>query len=403
MNILYVLHSGLAGGTFYTTLDLIRNINQNHDIFLLGAEESHLILYNYVNGKLNIIKEFKRDGEWSVKKIHDSWLTYVYFEILMDYNIDLIHIMHLILHSFDLPYVAKKLDIKTVLSFHDFYFICPNYVLINEDGEYCDAICSQNKKNCKLEWNIFDDIHFKEILPIWRQEVEKLFNNIDIFISTSNFVKNLYLSTYSNTDVINSSNFIILEHGQDFVTKTTDLFEIPSKNSPLKIVCPSNHINTIKGLGIIKGLKELDKDNELEFHFLGNAPDFLRSYGVIHGPYERDEFYKMIEKINPSFAGIFSIWPETFCYTISEAWSCNIPVIGTNIGVIQDRIKSNNGGLIIDRHNLKESYEKIVNLKKLSKNDYLHMISDISKIELKTTKQMSDEYTKIYYDLINSD
>lgn len=403
MNILYVLHSGLTGGTFYTTLDLIKNINQNHDIFLLGAEESHLILYNYVNGELNIIKEFKRDGVWSVKKFHDSWLTYVYFEILMDYNINLIHIMHLILHSFDLPYVAKKLGIKTVLSFHDFYFICPNYVLINENGKYCDAICSQNKKNCKLEWNIFDDINFKEILPIWRNEVENLFNNIDIFISTSDFVKNLYLSTYPNKDVINSSNFIILEHGQDFVTKMEDLFEIPSDDKPLKIVCPSNHINTIKGLGIIKCLKELDKDNELEFHFLGNAPDFLKEYGVIHGTYERDKFYKMIEKINPSFVGIFSIWPETFCYTISEAWSCNIPVIGTNIGVIQERIKNNDGGLIIDRYNLKESYEKIINLKKLSKNDYLHMISDISKIELKTTKQMSDEYTKIYYDLINSD
>ena len=170
----------------------------------------------------------------------------------------------------------------------------------------------------------------------------------------------------------------------------------------MKIVFPANQLNEIKGTEIIKGIKKLDINNDFEFHFLGNASSEMNDYGINHGPYARDDFDKCIEKIKPSFMGIFSICPETYCHTITESWSCEIPVIGTDIGVIEERITKNNGGIIIDRNDIKKSYDILIKLKEISSEEYGNMINNVSKIYLKTTKEMTMKYTKIYNKLLES-
>lgn len=396
-NILYVLHS-LSGGTYYTTLDLIKNITNDYCVYVLGANKDYLTLYKFEKQELNVISTFQRNSKWSSSTFHDSWLTYLYYEIITKFNINLIHIRHLIFHSFDLPQIAKKLNIPVVLSFHDFYFLCPNYLLLNENEEYCELNCSNSNENCKLQWDLFDDIHFKTILPIWRKEVEKLFTYTDIFITTSEIVKNLYLSIYN----IDETKFYVFEHGRDFPTINDKLYELPSKDKPLKIAIPANQLNNSKGLQIIKKLKMLDNNDYLEFHFLGNATNLIENYGVSHGPYNRDDFYTKIKSIKPSFIGIFSIWPETFCHTLTEAWSCGIPTIGTNIGVIEDRIIKSSGGFLIDRNNMEHSYEKILEYKNAPNQTYLDLIKNVSNMKFKTTEQMSNEYLKTYNNLLKS-
>ena len=119
----------MTGGTFLTTMDLISNLGQDYEVFVLGAESDSLRLYDYSNEKLILIKKYSRNfklrksfneteelvNRWSAKDFHVSWLTYIYFEILINYNIDIVHIMHLINHSFDLPQVANKLNIPSIM------------------------------------------------------------------------------------------------------------------------------------------------------------------------------------------------------------------------------------------------------------------------------------------------
>lgn len=42
--ILYVLHSGVTGGTFLTNKDLMRNVQKNYEVYLLTAENNVLKL-----------------------------------------------------------------------------------------------------------------------------------------------------------------------------------------------------------------------------------------------------------------------------------------------------------------------------------------------------------------------
>lgn len=416
--ILYVLHSGVTGGTFLTNKDLMRNIEGKYEIYLLGAENNGFKLYSYSNDELILIKEYPRHlninvpvnnskieyHNWSAKEFNNSWLSFIYFDILTEFGIDLVHIRHLINHSFDLPFIAKKLNIPIVLSIHDFYFICPFYVLLDENNQYCGGKCSDVKKNCYCPMNSLNDIiNSKEFVTEWRKNVLKMFLQIDYFVTTSNIVKNLFLDIYNNRSIINEDNFIVIEHGRDFPKLTKEYYEAPSFDNPIKILCPANHLNIMKGSDLIRKIKDEDKNNLIEFHFLGNCHDGIENYGVAHGTFERDEFYKHVKEIKPSFVGIFSIWPETFCHTLTEAWSCGIPVIGTNIGVIEDRILKNNGGWIIDRNNYKMAYDSILKIvgKNIDEPDsYFNIQSKVQQLTFKSTKEMSMEYILIYNELL---
>ena len=391
-NILYVIHSGTEGGTFLTNKDLMKNVSRYNNVFLLSAEPDYLRLFRYADDNLTLIKEYARFKEWSIKYFHDSWLSYIYFDILNNFKIDLVHIRHLLNHSFDLPQIAKKLDIPVILSFHDFYFICPFYILLDENKHYCKGICNNNNMNCYNPLRALNDINSKEFISTWRREVSHLFRYVDFFVTTSNIVKELFLSIYPD---MNKKLFKVIEHGRDFPKLSETYFEVPSNNQPIKILCPSNHLNLMKGSEVIKKIKKEDKNNRIEFHFLGTCYDNLEEYGIDHGRYKRDDFYKKVMEIKPSFVGIFSIWPETFCHTITEAWSCGLPVIGSNIGVIEDRIEKEEGGWIIDIDNPKKSYEKILEISEDVQN-YKKIQKNISDMKLKTTKEMANEYLMIY-------
>lgn len=399
----------MTGGTYHSTMDLIRNINEKYDILVLGAESDSLRLYAFSNGKLKLINKYSRNfklrksseetsllvNKWSAKEFHNSWLTYVYFEILTKYNVNLIHIMHLINHSFDLPKVADKLNIPVILSIHDFYFLCPFYTLLDENKTYCEAKCKQNNKNCYLPWNILGDINSKEIIYEWRENILEMFSFVKFFVAPSTIVKEIFFSTYNNKDIINETNFKIIEPGRNFPKIKKEYYEIPSKEKPIKILCIANNLDVLKGSEIIKNIKKFDNDNLIEFHFLGNCKDNLSAYGIDHGSYERDEIYSKIYEIRPSFIGIFSISPETYCHTLTESWICHIPVIGSNIGVVKDRILKRNGGWIIDINNPEKTYNSIIDITN-NLDEYEQVVKNIKEMNLKDMKKMINEYVEIY-------
>lgn len=404
--ILYVLHSGMTGGTFLTTKDLMCNLENKYEILLLGGESDSLRLYKFLNNSLYLINEYPRNfklrksfdnseeliNQWSAKEFHNSWLTYIYFEILTKYDIDLIHIMHLINHSFDLPQVANKLGIPVILSIHDFYFLCPFYTLLDENNQYCGGHCSNNDENCYVPWNILDDIDSKKIISEWRDQVCNMFLYIDYFIAPSDFTKDLFLYFYNQ---INENKFKVIEHGRDFPKITKTYFEKPNTNAPIKILCLANNLDLMKGSEVIKNIKKEDENNSLEFHFMGNCTGDLNNYGISHGKYGRKEFYDIIYNIKPSFIGIFSVWPESFCHTLTEAWSCQIPVLGSNIGVVKDRIIKNNGGWLIDINDSKKSYNLIIDISNDLK-EYCGVVKNLKAMNFKSISEMVQEYVEIY-------
>ena len=166
-------------------------------------------------------------------------------------------------------------------------------------------------------------------------------------------------------------------------------------DNSIKILCLANNLDIMKGSEVIKNIKKEDKNNLLEFHFLGKCPGNLKNYGVEHGSYNREEFNDKILEIKPSFIGIFSIWPESYCHTLTESWSCGIPVIGSNVGVVKERIQKNNGGWIINITDSKKAYKFILDISR-NLDEYNRIIDNLKQITFKSVSEMINEYIEIY-------
>ena len=389
--ILYVIHKA-TGGTPQTNKDLMSVVQGEYDCYLLTSDGSELILYHFLNGNLITLEKWNLNVKWYAEKFFIPEFKEVYYNILTKYSIDLIHIRHLIFHTFDLPYIADKLEIPVILSFHDFYFVCLSYNLIDGADNYCAGECTNSDNNCHIPMNNITQIdNMNNFVPTWRKEINGIFGKINHFITTSDVVRDIFYKTYPTMDL---ELFSVIEHGRDFHKTDKTLFEVPSTDKPIKILFIGN-INKQKGSEIIKELNELDKDSKLELHFLGKTISTLKNIGIHHGEYARDELSKEIQKIKPSFIGIFSIWSETYCHTLSEAWANGIPVLSTKIGVLEERMERHDGGWFIDHNSMENTYNLILDIAN-NQNEYLSKLDSVEKISFKSILEMGDDYLNIY-------
>jgi GT2 family glycosyltransferase len=389
--ILYILHQNTTEVHYHTT-DLIKNL-KNFESYMLTSNAHTLILYKFYENRFIEIYKWDLKSKWTIEKFRNNEFRNIYFNIILSLKIDIIHIHHLINHTFDLPYVANKLGIPIILSFYDFYYICPSINLLDENNEYCGGICSNNRK-C-LKSIIFGDSY--EFIKIWRKEVLKMFNSCSIFIIPSKTMKKIYLSNFSD---LKNKNFKIIGHGQDFNYDRNISHDLPYKDGKkIKILFTCN-IDVFKGVNFIKNLKKIDKMNKLEFHFVGNINKELKNYGIHHGYYENEELYDVVNSISPSFIGIFPVFQKTYCYTLFETYYYGIPILTTEFGALGEIIKLNGGGVILDYENYLKSYEKILKLSN-SIEEYNKLEKELENIYLKSEKHIKFEFEYIYKSFFN--
>ncbi|WP_409198243.1 glycosyltransferase [Methanobrevibacter acididurans] len=399
--VLYLVHEkiGSFAGTGFTTNDIIDNIQDSYECYILTSNGLELELWR------KEIDHFEKLGQWDVhlsdnlsldKNVNFSKLLYskelmaIYFTILVNLNIDLIHINHLINHSFDISKVAEKLNIPIILSIHDFYYICPSIHLLNKNQEYCELICRENKWTCGCV-NSSDEISLKNTINLWRNESLKFLNRCSLIIAPSNYSTEVYKDQYPEI----KNNIKIIEHGRNLPKRLN--CSLTPKNTPIKILFPG-HISKHKGSLLIRKLKEIDKDNKLEFHFMGTTYPSLKQYGKNHGRYSREDFGKFVNNIKPSFIGIFSIIPETYSHTLTESWNSGVPVIATNLGALSERINKTGGGWLVDYKSPQKVYNQIIKIANNPK-EYEKVVDNISKIKFKSKKEMTDEYKNVYDEL----
>ena len=395
-NILFVLHEkiGTVGGTGFLNMDIINHLPKEYNAFILTSDGEDIEVW-YVKDNLEKIANYdiSFDTNFSVIDNDDNFiskdnfenifsnndLAAIYDEILLKLGIDLVHVNHLINHSFDLIQVMEKKSIPFIVNLHDFYYICPSIHLVDENCQYCNFNC----KNCG-GISHKSDISNEFILERWKKECFNLLNKSAINISPTQSVAEIYGGIYPDLD-----NFNIIEHGVN-IDKSSYSAELSSK--PIKILVPG-HVSPHKGSLLIKQLKKLDKNNNFEFHFMGTTIPNLNSYGINHGKYERNDFNNIVSQIKPSFSLILSTCPETYSYTLTESWMAGLPVIASDLGALKERISSTDGGWLVDYTNINGIYDLIINI---SQKDYENKLSNISKIKFKDINEMCDEYIALY-------
>ena len=150
-----------------------------------------------------------------------------------------------------------------------------------------------------------------------------------------------------------------------------------------------------EGANFIRALKETDTEEKLEFHFLGRVAAEWQDLGVVHGGYQREEFNERVDEIRPSFMGIFSIWPETYCHTLTEAWAAGIPVLASDIGTLRERVQDHGGGWLLNYEDSEGSYRRILEIA-ADGEEYERRLRRADLRGIRTVGEMSGEYKDLY-------
>jgi glycosyltransferase involved in cell wall biosynthesis len=67
----------------------------------------------------------------------------------------------------------------------------------------------------------------------------------------------------------------------------------------------------------------------------------------ITGEYQADELPALVRAESIDLAFLPSIWPETWCFTLSEAWRAALHVVAFDIGTPAERIRRHGGGTLV--------------------------------------------------------
>lgn len=391
-NILILIHDWHdvehhLGGTTLHVYDIINKLRDKYNFHVLAPNNYIYYLTSYwTNSESTIaysgIFDSRKYGFYNneYKKMLDS--------IVKEFAIDAVHIHHMKNHYFDILDVINENKLYSIVSLHDFYSVCPLINKMYNNERYCGNPTEEKCNKCLLKTvNIRSNM-----ISEWRKQWSNLFSVCDKIIAPSNACKEEVLMTYKKL------NIDIIEHGVDL--EKSDSKKIRTENRELNVAF-------LGALGIIKGsdivfdlLKK--KYKGINFHLFGVFDRILSKSQnkriKIHGKYKRENLPKLLKNNKIDLICLISICPETYSYTLTEAASCGIPVLVSNLGALKERVENDNLGWVIDLdcdNPSKKLIDKIYEIKNNS-DEYNQKVNSIEKYKIKTVDEMVNDYNKIY-------
>ena len=399
-NILYLLQSDFRegandniGGTQLHVKDLTMKLRRNYNIFVAARDCNYLNVTAYIDDKEFFFKfhigEVPPFDVFYNRKIGD-----LYGKILDVFQIGLVHIHHTYGLTLDLYKQAFDRKIPIYVTLHDYYVICPMIKMLDNNDDLC--VGKDSEGHCQECLNKQKGIaRTVAYIKIWREKYEEVLKLAEKIIVPSEIAKKIILSYYNFLE----GKICVVEHGSDSLRRVC-------RNRDFK---QKFHVAFLGGISPAKGSKYAyqmikNSDKNIEWYLFGmfghNDLSMLnrKNFHKIGG-YTREELPDLLEKYQIDLICILPIWPETFCYTVSEAVMCGIPILATNIGAVGDRVRELGCGWLVPHgvsyQTILEKIDYIIN----DKEGYQKVCERIEKISLTTIEEMAENYIKLYEEI----
>ncbi|KAF1708916.1 hypothetical protein CSC70_12540 [Pseudoxanthomonas kalamensis DSM 18571] len=344
--ILYVISTRI-GGTPQTNADLMRAVAGRFDAYALASDGHRLELLRAGENGYELIERITLSEPLRFASHVSLEYDQAVCALLLRLGIDLMHVRHLVWHGLGLVETARSLGIPVVMSFHDYYCVCPSVHLLDNDAVFHASGVPGHAPNPL--WH-----HDPTLLPMtpaglahWQRRMQQVLAGVSAFVTTSPTARRLICEALPGV-AARADNFHIIPHGRDFERFLPGPEPVQARlGRPLRVLLPGN-LSVHKGIELVHGLKALDVEGRIELHVLGNSPSALEDLVIEHGAYDRGEFADRVEAIAPDLAAVLSIWPETYCHTLTECWAAGLPVVGIDIGAVGERIREQGGGWLLE-------------------------------------------------------
>ena len=386
-NVLMIIHDfdiEHLGGTTMHVMDIIKSNRDKFNIHVLAPSNGIYKVYSFFKNKEKVTK-LRSINNSGIISYYNADYKKMLDDVVVGFRINTIHVHHMINHYFDIIDVAKKHNIKSIITLHDLYALCPSINMLYKMKEYCVPLKNKNCSEC---------IYMKtglrnNIVPDWQKEWNDFLAKFDQVIVPSKNTKEIINSVFKKIKID------VIPHGIDYKDNGY-LSSIDDKE--VIDVAFVGVVSIHKGGNVLKELID-NKNSKIRFHLFGSSelPELKknRSNFINHGKYDRDKLGELLKENNINLVCLLSIWPETYSYTLTESIASGVPVLSFNIGAIADRIKENKYGWVLEKNTSKDIINKIISIYE-NKDEYNKTMNVIKNYHTKTIEEMGKDYSDIY-------
>jgi len=407
MKILQVLHSFFPharGGVQTYTYWLAQELQKNHSVSVFcrgrGFWDKQFSAQDEAYRGLPIHRVYDNQRSQISLALKNKLLEDEFHRYIEEIKPDVVHFQHLAWLSPGLVEIVKKINIPGVLTLHDCWFLCPRIQLLRKDGSLCSGPnrgreCEACEDALPLEvtQRFTEDIgnvslarHLKRFVPAFLknmakayyasrckselyktadffkgryESLQKISKSIDLFISPSIFLKELYTAQGFSPEGI-----VYMPHG-------LKLF-LPHKSEGVAGVLRFAFIGGVerhKGTHVLLDAFNKISDPGVELYIYGKSDPKYRAFLArlkknpnvyFKGDFNSQDIAHVLSKIDVLV--IPSICSEAFSLVAHEAFISKIPVIASNIGALPEVVKHRENGLLFEPNDADDLHEKMMML-----------------------------------------
>lgn len=345
-HVLHVIHDH-GGGTETHVRTLIGAAGDGWCHYVATAVGDHWQVDEHVDGRRMRAFAFVRGDA-------ESWRDFV-GGIAATFAITLVHLHHVSRSREGALAALPALDIPYGITIHDLWLACPTVTLTRADDRFCGGVIDADAcTRCLQAHPRFGDTDIVR----WRGEHAELLAGAEFVIAPSKWAADMigryFPSTLGRIDVIpNAAPEHAFGAAESAEQSPLRAVLLPRDNVP--VVAIVGAIGHDKGARRIERLAELirDRRERLRLVVIGyldvrHAP-WQSSDAVLtlHGPYSRTDLPALFAHYRVQLVLFPSEGPESFSYTLSEAWHSGVPALVPPIGALPERMTETGAGWIM--------------------------------------------------------
>jgi glycosyltransferase involved in cell wall biosynthesis len=280
---------------------------------------------------------------------------------------DLFHLIGGYLMSGSSLQAAVDLQIPTVITLTDFWFLCPRITLLRSNGQLCAppfdaAACARCLGEERRRFRILGRIAPALMNAFWRAQQDRvarvrarmmflreMLDRVDVVISPSRFLRDLFIEAG-----VASERIAFSRQGRDFPNLAPEvLTKTPATRLRLGYlgqIAPHKGVHTL-----FQAIRELP-GAALEVKVYGDetsAPGYTHRLRQmvrqdarlsLEGAYERAEISRVLQGLD--IVVVPSVWYENSPNTILEAFAHRTPVVASNLGGMAELVRDGENGLL---------------------------------------------------------
>ncbi|PIQ11748.1 MAG: hypothetical protein COW70_11795 [Hydrogenophilales bacterium CG18_big_fil_WC_8_21_14_2_50_58_12] len=324
-----MLTHNLGGGTErFVKEEIIRQEKRGAGVFLIRPflENSFVISTPAIKSLTNIPPFELTDTARIISAVKELKVTEIQFHHMAGMNLGVVDLVRTL---------VGNCGISLKIYVHDYLSICPRVNLVDGSGRYCGEPSTKQCNHC-LETN--SSGFGKVDIVAWRQQFQALFSVASEIVVPDTDVS-ARIKKYSDNGHIN-----VVPHEAPLDFALHKVKRGSPGDSELRIVV-IGAISQIKGLDVLLACAEDARRRQLPLVFtvLGYTSNDVKAKDAgiqVTGRYSETDGLTMLAALQPHAVFLPSIWPETYCYTLSLALEARLPVFAFNLGAIASRLRA---------------------------------------------------------------